>query len=114
MRISDWSSDVCSSDLFANVYAIEAMVDDIARGHGIDPAQYRLSMLSDARAIAVIDAVRDMSGWDGRQGGSEDMRSEERRVGKEGVSQCRSRWAPYTYKKKNTSTENSTKNKQKT
>src|SRR3546814_820190 len=73
MRISDWSSDVCSSDLFANVYAIEAMVDDIARGHGIDPAQYRLSMLSDARAIAVIDAVRDMSGWDGRQGGSEDM-----------------------------------------
>src|SRR3546814_20709839 len=29
------------------------------------------------------------------------MRSEERRVGKECVSQCRSRWSPYPYKKKN-------------
>src|SRR3546814_19869357 len=30
-----------------------------------------------------------------------DMRSEERRVGKECVSTCRSRWSPYHYKKKN-------------
>src|SRR3546814_14192165 len=29
------------------------------------------------------------------------VRSDERRVGKEGVSTCRSRWVPYTYKKKN-------------
>src|SRR3546814_13573155 len=29
-------------------------------------------------------------------------RSEERRVGKEGVSTCRSRWSPYNYKKKTT------------
>src|SRR3546814_14467088 len=29
------------------------------------------------------------------------VRSEERRVGKECVSTCRSRWAPYLYKKKN-------------
>ncbi|MBO1113209.1 molybdopterin cofactor-binding domain-containing protein [Bordetella petrii] len=58
---------------FANVFAIEAMVDDIARAHGIDPADYRLGMLSDPRAIAVIDAVRDMSGWNGRPAGSADM-----------------------------------------
>src|SRR3546814_14547052 len=30
-----------------------------------------------------------------------DPRSEERRVGKECVSTCRSRWSPYHYKKKN-------------
>lgn len=66
------TSSLRSLGAFANVYAIEAMVDDIARAHSIDPAQYRLSMLSDARAIAVINAVRDMSGWDSRQGGSED------------------------------------------
>src|SRR3546814_18502082 len=33
-------------------------------------------------------------------------RSEERRVGKECVSTCRSRWAPYHYKKKNRNTKN--------
>src|SRR3546814_19339715 len=33
-----------------------------------------------------------------------DWRSEERRVGKEGVSTCRSRWWPYHYKKKTTHT----------
>ncbi|MBV7483719.1 molybdopterin cofactor-binding domain-containing protein [Bordetella sp. BOR01] len=56
---------------FANVFAIEAMVDDIALDHGIDPADYRLGMLSDARAVAVIDAVREMSGWNRRQGGAD-------------------------------------------
>lgn len=56
---------------FANVFAIEAMVDDIALDHGLDPADYRLGMLSDARAIAVIDAVREMSGWDGRRAGAD-------------------------------------------
>lgn len=55
---------------FANVFAIEAMVDDIALAHGIDPADYRLGMLSDPRAVAVIEAVRAMSGWNGRQAGS--------------------------------------------
>src|SRR3546814_15794149 len=35
-----------------------------------------------------------------------DTRSEERRVGKEGVSTFRSRWAPYNSKKNNTTTPN--------
>src|SRR3546814_18246988 len=40
--------------------------------------------------------------YDGTTGGKggTDLRSEERRVGKECVSQCRSRWAPYHSKKK--------------
>src|SRR3546814_20859700 len=37
-----------------------------------------------------------------RLGGPEFGRSEERRVGKECVSTCRSRWSPYNYKKKHT------------
>src|SRR3546814_2133068 len=62
MRISDWSSDVCSSDLLA------------ARADRLDP----LGLDGDALAGA---------GGVGR--------SEERRVGKECVSTCRSRWSPY-------------------
>src|SRR3546814_7967800 len=70
MRISDWSSDVCSSDLrqlrrsrrparprpFPRTYGVQR-IDSCARGR--------------------------------------DDRSEERRVGKECVSTCRSRWSPY-------------------
>src|SRR3546814_5274984 len=64
MRISDWSSDVCSSDLAAE--------DGDAADHGHEV---------DAR-----DADREAL---------EEHRSEERRVGKECVSTCRSRWSPY-------------------
>src|SRR3546814_8218667 len=70
MRISDWSSDVCSSDLFARR----------ARRLGERP-------------------VADDRGAAGRAGAA-DRRSEERRVGKECVSTCRSRWSPYHLKKK--------------
>src|SRR3546814_1454967 len=65
MRISDWSSDVCSSDL-------------------ADGGPRRGAWLRAGEAAA--DRVRDQP--DGR-------RSEERRVGKECVSTCRSRWSPY-------------------
>src|SRR3546814_3372456 len=72
MRISDWSSDVCSSDL----------------------------RLSDA--FLVIDDeflrqdVQDLLIRRNRHGARRvDHRSEERRVGKECVSTCRSRWSPY-------------------
>src|SRR3546814_18053654 len=40
----------------------------------------------------------------GLNDGIADLRSEERRVGKECVSTCRSRWSPYPYKKKSTET----------
>src|SRR3546814_10017150 len=79
MRISDWSSDVCSSDLFgdarvqAGVGARVGLVDAGAEhGHG--------------------GAAR---GQRGLVRGGVDARSEERRVGKECVSTCRSRWSPY-------------------
>src|SRR3546814_10875510 len=63
VRISDWSSDVCSSDLARLRLLLECR---------ISPRQFR--------------TLRPMSCAD---------RSEERRVGKECVSTCRSRWSPY-------------------
>src|SRR3546814_17439587 len=128
MRISDWSSDVCSSDLdldafmrsvrqesqagFSNplilrdfklrappppiepttpaVHAVvlytEPLTADSERALGID-------MMQDAGRRAVLEAavVRD----DAVLGPKLQVRSEERRVGKECVSTCGSRWSPY-------------------
>src|SRR3546814_21083615 len=104
MRISDWSSDVCSSDRkFRKLVAIE----------GLGPSP---TVLAERAAVSVGDRFRK---WieDKRQAAGripkryatlddalarmmaehsyltpEQARSEERRVGKEWVSTCRSRW----------------------
>lgn len=57
---------------FANVFAIESLIDDIAIDHGIDPIDYRIGMLTDERAIEALGAVRKISGWNERQAGHED------------------------------------------
>src|SRR3546814_3211352 len=69
MRISDWSSDVCSSDL-------------------VEIRQ------RERYASAAVGADRDNAGEQRDGFGGALRRSEERRVGKEGVSTCRSRWSP--------------------
>src|SRR3546814_2290545 len=77
MRISDWSSDVCSSDLTS-----------------FGTAESRTTALPGA-------LFRRPGRWGAApaspRGGCEARRarSEERRVGKECVSTCRSRWSPY-------------------
>src|SRR3546814_16808536 len=71
MRISDWSSDVCSSDL-------------------------RTPSSSWAAACSSMPATR----WRRTTPTSRSTRSEERRGGKECVSTCRSWWTPYHEKKK--------------
>src|SRR3546814_18473530 len=81
MRISDWSSDVCSSDL-AVPRAQRARVNP----QGTDRPVSQPSAARGRRRLA-----------DGPHSG---CRSEERRVGQECVSTCRSRWSPYHLKKK--------------
>jgi nicotinate dehydrogenase subunit B len=47
----------------ANVFAVEAFTDELADAAGVDPVEYRLRGLTDARAIAVIRRTADMFGW---------------------------------------------------
>ena len=63
------SSAMRSLGAHLNVFATESQVDDIAATLGIDPVAYRLSNLSDPRAIAVIERVAAMSNWPDRPGG---------------------------------------------
>src|SRR3546814_13860188 len=89
MRISDWSSDVCSSDL-GPLRARRRTSRRIPSGSNASrtgrPAQSWpcRSTVRSCRRFATPPATR----------------SEERRVGKECVSTCRSRWWPYHSKKK--------------
>jgi isoquinoline 1-oxidoreductase beta subunit len=53
-----------------NAFAIEAMVDDLARLAEKDPVAYRLSFLKDNRAKAVVQAAAEMSDWSRRREGS--------------------------------------------
>src|SRR3546814_3709649 len=80
MRISDWSSDVCSSDLMAR------------------PARWDCdgrAVRSEASSVRRDGKYRKT--WNQIAGNTVEMRrrSEERRVGKECVSTCRSRWSQY-------------------
>src|SRR3546814_5388492 len=85
MRISDWSSDVCSSDLGAFARLVDAVLDHVA--HGVAAVVGEL-----ARGLLQVQAFLDQPF---EQLGALGLRSEERRVGKECVSTCRSRWSPY-------------------
>src|SRR3546814_13933959 len=99
MRISDWSSDVCSSDLLLVVVGIAAVgilaqiMQDGRENlccfvqHG-DAAGFQfLGVLGLEKHVPT--AQRRIRAHDFTH------RSEERRVGKECVSTCRSRWSPY-------------------
>src|SRR3546814_6318084 len=97
MRISDWSSDVCSSDLpVIKAYLELDQIDgDLClAGHAFrnDGDLIGRSATDEARRLVgqrvnelheIIEGIRD-----------EVIRSEERRVGKECVSTCRSGWWP--------------------
>ena len=46
-----------------NVFAIEAAMDELAERAGMDPVEYRLSVLTDPRAKAVVAHVAKMASW---------------------------------------------------
>src|SRR3546814_13161554 len=117
MRISDWSSDVCSSDLPL------VLIDTRPANRGLAGAcaraqKRRCSMSRDQAIVMRYDSPdeggdsRDIVYLHGRGSTEREAgfalslfgnanvrayrgRSEERRVGKECVSTCRSRWSPY-------------------
>src|SRR3546814_9452475 len=91
MRISDWSSDVCSSDL--GVFGLD-IIDVSTAGTPVRVSRY--PMTSSVTKVAV-SGNRAYVGHDGAGVEVVDIsdRSEERRVGKECVSTCRSRWSAY-------------------
>src|SRR3546814_18247191 len=96
MRISDWSSDVCSSDLSNDGGEVLGIYNpNSVRGFSpIDAGNVRLEGLYFDRQGEF--STRLVEGSRIRVGPSAaGYRSEERRVGKECVSTCRSRWSPY-------------------
>src|SRR3546814_20393761 len=95
MRISDWSSDVCSSDLskhLIDAVFVEGHTDSDAMYGGMN--NYGLSVRRAETTFTMLQlnqpALRGFLNKPEGQPG----RSEERRVGKECVSTCRSRWSP--------------------
>src|SRR3546814_7462390 len=83
VRISDWSSDVCSSDLPLQATLLNGLLQESLAPR--DAGAGTLGEGSDRRAAATLrldDEPRR-------------ARSAERRVGKECVSTCRSRWSPF-------------------
>ena len=50
-----------------NVFATESFMDEIAAGLGVDPLEFRLRHLSDARGRAVLEAVAQMASWSSRE-----------------------------------------------
>src|SRR3546814_15497155 len=96
MRISDWSSDVCSSDLLAQYPH---------RDHDLWPAiksgqQFQINVMWPLSPFTAENGATRLwpgshrLGYDGDTSESVAVRSEERRVGKECVSTVRSRWSP--------------------
>src|SRR3546814_13181169 len=105
MRISDWSSDVCSSDLGRQTFGAVARQNGVAITvlERVDGNRYEITGFDFKLALI----VQELFEGNQRLGfkacidynkiviDTNHFRSEERRVGKECVSTCRSRWSPY-------------------
>src|SRR3546814_15790664 len=99
MRIIDWSSDVCSSDLDhphdlvvdLGVQGREGEVLELPLdGVHAEPVGQRGIDVEGLASLALLGLLLDVA-----QSSHVVQRSEERRGGKAGVSTCRSRWSPY-------------------
>src|SRR3546814_20693756 len=102
MRISDWSSDVCSSDLHPELGYYDLL--------DFEHRRFMRVLVADRFGIHGTAIFHTYSAYVDLCGDTEIetcmlwclcARSEERRVGKECVSTCRSRWSPYDSQKHN-------------
>src|SRR3546814_19889900 len=102
MRISDWSSDVCSSDLPAkgtllgrklprNVWSRVLITHVCVAVFGSHPHLLEFHRWSEKDSELLVHSASAGEGTSC----TGNCRSEERRVGKECVSTCSSRWSPY-------------------
>src|SRR3546814_11302633 len=100
MRISDWSSDVCSSDLAQRAGLARrgpGMLDlaedlRLAQHQRVEPGRDPEQVPHRVAVPVVVEVgVQGLPG----AGSGVAARSEERRVGTEGVGTGRSRWLPY-------------------
>src|SRR3546814_14603837 len=104
MRISDWSSDVCSSDLALLLEGLVVVRDPLL---GLGRVNEREGEGTDAELCGEVDGVPVRAGHPERRGRllhrlggdvahghREVLRSEGRRVGKEVVHEFRSTWSP--------------------
>src|SRR3546814_13431034 len=99
MRISDWSSDVCSSDLQWNHMGRRQEIKQFILGNFLftdddsaftdDTSLIQQGIVDSTGILELIVFIEET--WPVRVPAE---RSEERRVGKECVSTCRSRWSP--------------------
>src|SRR3546814_15152281 len=99
MRISDWSSDVCSSDLLAHPRFRAAYDFLVLRQAASNEHAEEAQFWRDAQATMVEGDEAGVEPFDGEAAAEGDAeprrrRSEARRVGKECVSTCRSRGSP--------------------
>src|SRR3546814_14289703 len=104
MRISDWSSDVCSSDLeplgavsrkMRALKVGETLLATMPAGRFTLPLHHARPLVLIAFGIGITPFMSMLETLAANRGD----RSEERRGGKECVSTCRSRWSPSHYKK---------------
>src|SRR3546814_20710400 len=107
MRMSDWSSDVCSSDLDRQPQQADGgrrigdfpgfpLGKGLGEGQGENPDILMLVIEAvDAAGGCRIDLrAEHVEAFAAETGCGIEHRTEERRVGKEGVSPCSSRWSP--------------------
>src|SRR3546814_12885283 len=101
MRISDWSSDVCSSDLKITLWAADlpfaVVIPVLFRGHryAATSTKNRSSAHLKQWLYRGLPSYQALDKKISRWLCARSYRSAERRVGKECVSTCRSRWSPY-------------------
>src|SRR3546814_15186565 len=98
MRISDWSSDVCSSDLRDLVDAADQFGEELAVQVGQDHSDGVGAAAAQA-ARGVVRAVAQLVGH-AEPALAHGLRSAGRRGGKECVRTCKSRWSPCNSTKK--------------